>query len=352
MELIMKELIITQPDDFHIHVRDGEMLKNVLPYTAKQFGRAIIMPNLKPQIDSIELATSYYNRIKNALPTDCKDFEPLMTLYLSEAITPELIKPIIDSKIIKGIKIYPAGVTTNSEAGLKSFKQYYPVFEQMQKHGLVLLIHGEDAHQDTDIFDRESFFITRTLMPLIRDFPELKIVLEHITTQEASEFVWSQKSQFVGATITAHHLLLNRNALFAEGKIRPHHFCAPILKREHHRQSLIKAVTSGNSHFFLGTDSAPHLIHAKENACGCAGLFTAYNALGLYAEIFDQENKLENLEAFASLNGAKFYGLPTNTKKIKLIKEDDLVPATISVGSDQIVPIRAGEVIGWKTINI
>lgn len=343
-----QQLTIIQPDDLHIHVRDGDMLRSVLPYTAKQFGRAIIMPNLKPQVDNLELVTAYYERIKNALPKESQDFTPLMTLYLSSAITPEVIPTLVQSGIVKGIKVYPSGVTTNSEAGLKSFEPFYAVFEAMQKNGLALLIHGEDAHHHTDIFDRESVFIQKTLNKLIKDFPELKIVLEHITTQDATEFVWSQNSKYVGATVTAHHLLMNRNALFAEGKIRPHHFCAPILKREHHRKALVRAVTSGDAHFFLGTDTAPHPIHAKETSCGCAGLFTAYNALGLYAEVFDKANKLENFEKFASKNGADFYGLPYNQKQITLIKEDDLIPEFIQAGNDKVVPIRAGQTIAWK----
>ena len=299
-------LTLTRPDDWHLHVRDGAALQTVVPHTAAQFGRAIIMPNLKPPVTTAELALAYKSRIMAAVPQGVA-FEPLMTLYLTDNLPPaEIVKA--KAAGVVACKLYPAGATTNSDAGVTDLKKIYPTLEAMQKVGMLLLVHGEVTSSDIDLFDREAAFIDTQLIPLRRDFPELKIVFEHITTQDAADYVMAA-DRFVGATLTAHHLLYNRNAIFTGG-IRPHYYCLPVLKREKHRVALLNAATSGNTRFFLGTDSAPHPAHLKEHASGCAGCYTAHAALEMYAEAFDSVGKLAQLEAFASFNGADFYGLP------------------------------------------
>lgn len=342
----LQTITITQPDDWHLHVREGEALKCVVPDTAKQFKRAIIMPNLAPPVTTAEYAKRYYDEIRNAVPVT--DFEPLMTLYLTDNITKETIYQAKESGVVKALKLYPAGATTNSDSGVTDVKNIYPALEAMQETGLLLLIHGEVTDADIDIFDRENVFIETILKPLVKKFPNLKIVLEHITTKDAVDFV-SNASDNIAATITAHHLLMNRNAIFAGG-IRPHHYCLPILKRELHRQALVKAATSGNSKFFLGTDSAPHPQGAKESACGCAGMYTALHAMELYAEAFDKVDALDKLEGFASFYGADFYGLARNTNTITLKRESWQVPKSLEMGSETLIPLRAGDNCEWKLV--
>lgn len=343
----MSSITITQPDDLHLHVREGESLKSVVPDTAKQFARAIIMPNLAEPVTSVAHAQRYRDEILAAVDDD-SSFEPLMTLYLTDKTTPETIKEAKESGFIHALKLYPSGATTNSDKGVTNIENIYPALEAMQEHGILLLVHGEVTDPSIDIFDREQVFIDTILIPLIGKFPKLKVVLEHITTTQAVEFV-SQASDNVAASITAHHLLMNRNDIFTGG-IRPHHYCLPVLKRETHRQSLVKAATSGNPKFFLGTDSAPHPQHAKESACGCAGMYTALHAMELYAEAFDKANALDKLEAFSSFNGADFYGLPRNTQTITLEKKSWKVPETLALGTDKIVPLRAGEDCQWTFV--
>jgi len=340
----MKELTIVRPDDWHVHLRDGESLKTTVADTSRYFGRAIVMPNLVPPVVDADSAQAYYDRIKAENPR--AGFEPLMVLYLTDQTTPEDIRKAKAQGNVYACKLYPAGATTNSSSGVTDVKNVYSVLETMQEEGLLLLIHGEVTTAEIDIFDREQVFIDTILAPLVKDFPDLKIVLEHITTKNAVDFVKSAGDN-IGATITAHHLLYNRNHMLVGG-IRPHYFCLPVLKRNTHQQALVEAATSGSNKFFLGTDSAPHPQHAKESACGCAGSYTAHAAIELYAEVFEQENALEHLEGFASLNGPNFYGLPVNEDKITLVKEAWSVPATMPFGNDVVVPIRADEEINWK----
>ena len=337
-------LTLTRPDDWHLHVRDGAALQTVVPHTAAQFGRAIIMPNLKPPVTTAELALAYKSRIMAAVPQGVA-FEPLMTLYLTDNLPPaEIVKAKAASVV--ACKLYPAGATTNSDAGVTDLKKIYPTLEAMQKVGMLLLVHGEVTSSDIDLFDREAAFIDTQLIPLRRDFPELKIVFEHITTKDAADYVMAA-DRFVGATLTAHHLLYNRNAIFTGG-IRPHYYCLPVLKRETHRVALLNAATSGNTRFFLGTDSAPHPAHLKEHASGCAGCYTAHAALEMYAEAFDSVGKLAQLEAFASFNGADFYGLPRNTGTITLKREAWTPPESFQFGEAELKPLRSGEALPWR----
>lgn len=339
-------LTIARPDDWHLHLRDGAALTAVLPDTARQFGRAIVMPNLKPPVTTVADAEAYRARILAALPAGMT-FEPLMTLYLTDRTTPDEIVRAKASGIVHGVKLYPLGATTNSDSGVSSLEHCLPVLEKMAEVGLPFLLHGEVTDPDIDIFDREAVFIERTLAPLIARLPELRVVLEHITTAQAAEFVASASAN-VAATLTAHHLLMNRNAMLVGG-IRPHHYCLPVLKRETHRQALLKAATSGSAKFFLGTDSAPHARHTKEAACGCAGMYTAHAALELYAEAFDSVGALDKLEAFASFNGPDFYRLPRNSGTVTLRRESWTVPATLAYLDDApLVPLRAGETLAWK----
>ena len=341
----MKQLTITRPDDWHLHLRDGLALQSVLPDTATRFARAIVMPNLWPPVTTTEQAQAYRSRILNALPEGLA-LEPLMTLYLTDNTQPSEIEKAKDSGVIHGVKLYPAGTTTNSDSGVTALGNCSKVFEVMEKVGMPLLVHGEVTDPAIDVFDREKVFIERHLIPLLQRFPALRVVFEHITTRDAADFVFSA-SDNVGATITVHHLLMNRNAIFAGG-IRPHHYCLPVLKREEHRQALVKAAISGNPKFFLGTDSAPHAKSAKEAACGCAGIYTAHAAIELYAEAFEQAGALDKLEAFSSFHGADFYGLPRNRDTITLQAEAWVVPAELPLGDDGLVPLRAGQTIAWR----
>ena len=337
-------LTLTRPDDWHLHVRDGAALQTVVPHTAAQFGRAIIMPNLKPPVTTADLALAYKARIMAAVPKGVA-FEPLMTLYLTDNLPPEEIVKAKAAGVV-ACKLYPAGATTNSDAGVTDLKKIYPTLEAMQKVGMLLLVHGEVTSSDIDLFDREAAFIDTQLIPLRRDFPELKIVFEHITTKDAADYVMAA-DRFVGATLTAHHLLYNRNAIFTGG-IRPHYYCLPVLKRETHRVALLQAATSGNTRFFLGTDSAPHPAHLKEHASGCAGCYTAHAAMEMYAEAFDSVGKLAQLEAFASFNGADFYGLPRNTGTITLKRESWTPPESFQFGEADLKPLRSGEALPWR----
>lgn len=338
-------LSLIRPDDWHLHLRDGAALKAVLPDTARRFGRAIVMPNLKPPVTTVALAADYRQRILDALPEGAT-FEPLMTLYLTDNTPASEIDAVKASGFVHALKLYPAGATTNSDAGVTSLAKCRPALERMQALGVPLLIHGEVTDPAVDVFDREAVFIETVLQPLLRDFPALKVVLEHITTRQGAEFVASSPGN-VAATITAHHLLLNRNAIF-QGGIRPHHYCLPILKREEHRLALVAAATSGNPRFFLGTDSAPHAQSTKENACGCAGCYTANAGIELYAEAFDAAGALDKLEDFASAFGPAFYGLPRNADRITLIRQPSPIPATLPyLDDDALVPLRAGESVAW-----
>ena len=344
----MDQITLLRPDDWHLHLRDDAMLRAVLPDTAARFARAIVMPNLKPPVTTVADAQAYRERILAARPTG-SNFQPLMTLYLTETSSAEEIRKAKESGIVQGVKYYPAGATTNSENGVRDLRVVYPVLAAMERWDLPLLLHGEVTDPAVDVFDRESVFIERVLLPLRRDFPALRMVLEHVTTQGAVDFVHSA-GPHTAATITAHHLLLNRNALF-QGGIRPHHYCLPVLKREQHRQALIAAATSGSPQFFLGTDSAPHAQAAKESACGCAGIYTAHAAIELYAEVFAQAGALDRLEGFASRHGPTFYGLPCNTEQITLRRERWTVPASIGAGEEMVVPFRAGENILWRLVS-
>ena len=337
-------LSLTRPDDWHLHVRDGDALHTVVPHTARQFGRAIIMPNLKPPVTTAAQALAYRERIRAAVPQGLR-FEPLMTLYLTDNLPPDEVARAKDAGVV-AVKLYPAGATTNSDAGVTDVRKTYKTLEALQRAGLLLLVHGEVTSPEIDLFDREAVFIEQQLIPLRRDFPELKIVFEHITTKEAAQYV-NGADRFTGATITAHHLLYNRNAIFTGG-IRPHYYCLPVLKRETHRQALLAAATSGSPKFFLGTDSAPHAQHSKETACGCAGMFTAHAAIELYAEIFDAAGALDKLEAFASFHGADFYGLQRNRRKLTLTRKSWLVPGDYRFGEAKLVPYRAGELVRWS----
>lgn len=341
----MSAISITQPDDWHLHLREGPMMESVLRDTAQRFARAIVMPNLKPSVVSVAHATDYHAKIKAALPSGMA-FEPLMTLFLTDLTTVEEIEKASKSSIVHALKYYPAGATTNSDNGVTDFKHVYAVLDVMQKQGIPLLMHGEVTDSDIDIFDREAVFIERHLIPIIQKFPELKIVLEHITTCDAAEFV-AQAPANVAATITPHHLLLNRNAIFAGG-LNPHHYCLPILKREKHRNALTVAATSGDPKFFLGTDSAPHDRKSKETACGCAGIYSAHAAIELYAEAFDNAGALDRLEAFASFYGADFYGLPRNQGTVTLEKKSWEVPKEFQYQHGSVVPFRAGETVSWR----
>lgn len=340
-----QRLRITRPDDWHVHLRDGAMLRDVLPDTAARFGRAIVMPNLDPPVTTTAQAEAYRERILAVLPEGVA-FEPLMTLYLTEATTPDEIVRARASGFVHAVKLYPANATTNSQRGVSDIRNCSAVLEAMQREGMPLLLHGEVTDADVDVFDREAVFIERHLGPLVRDFHELRMVLEHITTTAAAQFVRSAPAN-VAATITVHHLLLNRNAIFAGG-LRPHLYCLPVLKRETHRQSLVSAAVSGSPKFFLGTDSAPHPRHAKESGCGCAGIYTAHAAIELYAEAFEQAGALDRLEGFASFNGPDFYGLPRNTDSIELERTPWLVPDATDRGGAQLVPFRAAETVAWR----
>ena len=348
--MISQHIVMTQPDDWHLHLRDGEMLKAVLPYTARQFARAIVMPNLKPPVTTVEQATAYAQRIRATLPRELIEqglsFEPLMTLYLTDQTAAEEIQRAKDSGIVQAVKLYPAGATTNSDSGVTDLNHCTKALEAMQKNAMVLCIHGEVPHHDIDVFDREAVFIYRVLIPLRHRFPELRIVFEHITTRQAAEYVQSASGP-IAATITPQHLLYNRNALF-QGGIRPHYYCLPVLKREVHRQALLAAATGGSPKFFLGTDSAPHEQAAKETACGCAGCFSAPFALELYAQAFASAGALDRLEAFASFYGPDFYCLPRNTKKIKLSRITQKISSPITAAGGFLVPLGFGEQLDWR----
>jgi dihydroorotase len=337
-------LTLTRPDDWHLHLRDGTALAAVLPDTARQFARAIVMPNLKPPVTTAAQAQAYAARIRAALPEGAS-FEPLMTLYLTDTLPPDEIERARDAGVV-AVKLYPAGATTNSDAGVTDLRKTFPTLEAMQRLGLPLLVHGEVTDAEIDLFDREAVFIDRVLIPLRRDFPELRIVFEHITTKEAAQYV-AEAGAHTAATITAHHLLYNRNAIFVGG-VRPHYYCLPVLKREVHRQALVAAATSGSDRYFLGTDSAPHASHLKEHATGCAGCYTALTALELYAEAFDAAGALDRLEAFASSHGPDFYRLPRNTGTVTLRRETWTVPESLPFGDAQLKPLRAGETLGWR----
>ena len=341
----MNTITITRPDDWHLHLRDGAAMRDVLPHTAARFARAIVMPNLKPPVTTTELALAYRERIRGALPPGSR-FEPLMTLYLTDNTPPAEIIRARDGGAVHAVKYYPAGATTNSDSGVSALEKCFPVLEAMEKAGMPLLVHGEVTDADIDVFDRERVFIERTLAPLVERFQGLKVVMEHITTREAAAFV-TTAPQRVAATLTPQHLLLNRNALFTGG-VRPHNYCLPILKREVHRQALVAAATGGNPKFFLGTDSAPHARHTKENDCGCAGMYTAHAGIELYAEVFAAAGALNRLEAFAGHFGADFYGLPRNTGKITLQQQPWEVPASVPFGADTLVPMRAGGAVQWR----
>ena len=340
-------ITITRPDDWHLHLRDGATMASVLPDTARQFARAIVMPNLKPPVTTTEQAIAYRERILAALPAGMQ-FEPLMVLYLTDNTPPEEIQRARDSGIVHAVKLYPAGATTNSDAGVSDLSKCYKTLEAMQKIGMPFLVHGEVTDPAIDIFDREAVFIDRVMQPLRRDMPELNIVFEHITTRDAAQYV-AEADGHVAATITAHHLLYNRNELF-KGGIRPHYYCLPVLKREIHRQALVAAATSGSNKFFLGTDSAPHPKGLKEHACGCAGCYTALHAMELYTQAFDQADALDKLEQFASFNGPAFYKLPRNTGTITLRREEWQVPGELPLGEATLVPLNGGETIGWKFV--
>jgi dihydroorotase len=340
-------LTLTRPDDWHLHVRDGAALAAVVPDTARQFARAIIMPNLKPPVTTAEQAVAYRERIRAAVPAGLS-FEPLMTLYLTDKLPADEIARAKEAGVV-ALKLYPAGATTNSDAGVTDIRKTYKTLEAMQKHGLLLLVHGEVTDPEIDLFDREKAFIDDKLIPLRRDFPELKIVFEHITTKEAAQYV-AEADRFVGATLTAHHLLYNRNAIFLGG-IRPHYYCLPVLKREEHRRALVAAAISGSPKFFLGTDSAPHPAHLKEHATGCAGCYTALSALELYAEAFETAGALDKLEGFASFFGADFYGLPRNTGTVTLKKSPWQLPETLPFGEATLKPLRGGETLAWRMVD-
>jgi dihydroorotase len=341
----MQRLTITRPDDWHLHLRDGPYLSTTVPHTARRFGRAIVMPNLKPPVVTTAQAEAYRSRILGAAPHGIR-FEPLMTLYLTDNTPAAEIRRAKQSSIVHGVKLYPAGATTNSDAGVTRLELTYPALEAMQDTGLPLLVHGEITDNDADIFDRERLFIERQLAPLAERFPELRIVFEHITTREAVDFVTAAPPR-IGATVTAHHLLMNRNHMLAGG-IRPHHYCLPVLKREQDRAALLRAAASGNPKFFLGTDSAPHTRAAKETACGCAGIYTAHAALEFYAEAFEAAGALDKLEGFAAFYGADFYGLPRNTETVTLVKQSREVEPSFRFGEETVVPLRAGGMLAWR----
>jgi dihydroorotase len=342
----LQSLTIRRPDDWHVHLRDGDMLRLVAPFTARQFARAIIMPNLVPPVTTIGGAADYRERIWQAAGDG---FRPLMTFYLTDESDPELVDNGFNDDVWQAAKLYPANATTNSASGVTDVRNIYPVLERMQRIGMVLCIHGEVTDPDVDVFDREAVFIDRVLTGLVRDFPDLKIVLEHITTADAAAFV-TDAGPNVAATITPQHLQLNRNAIFAGG-LRPHAYCLPVLKRERHRVAVRAAAVSGSPKFFLGTDSAPHARHAKEGACGCAGIFNAPYALESYAEVFEEENALDRFEGFASEHGARFYGLPLNDDTVTLERTENEVPERLGVGEIDLVPFHAGQVLRWSFID-
>ena len=344
---MINQLTITRPDDWHVHLRDGEALQTVVPHTAAQFGRAIVMPNLRPPITTAVQAQAYRARILGALPSDA-DFEPLMTLYLTDNLLASEVATAHAAGVVAA-KLYPAGATTNSDAGVTDLRRIYPALEALQRAGMPLLVHGEVTDPAVDLFDREAVFIETQLIGLRRDFPELKIVFEHITTRDAAQYVLGAGA-FTAATVTAHHLLYNRNAIFSGG-IRPHYYCLPVLKREIHRLALVQAATGDSGKFFLGTDSAPHPAHLKEHASGCAGCYTAHAAIEMYAEVFDAVGRLDRLEAFASFNGADFYGLPRNRGSITLRRESWVVPQQFSWGPATLKPLRGGEILPWRLLR-
>ena len=345
----MTQLKLTWPDDWHLHLRQGEVMSSVVGMTAKQMGRAIVMPNLSPPVRNTEEALNYRNEIVCSLPKGAS-FNPLMTLYLTDKTTKQNIIEASNNEHVYAVKLYPAGATTNSESGVTNILGVYPVIEQMQKEGVPLLVHGEFTHADIDVFVREKVFIETVLAPLLKNFPELKVVLEHITTKEAVDFV-SGSSDNVAATITAHHLLTNRNHMLVGG-IKPHYYCLPVLKRKSpHQEALIAAATSGSAKFFLGTDSAPHDKYQKESACGCAGVFSAHAAIELYAEVFDRANKIEMLEGFASHHGPDFYGLKRNTESITLEKKSWIVPESYKLANSEIVPFFGGRSLSWRLLT-
>lgn len=344
----MPTLTITRPDDLHLHVRDNAAMASVVGDSARRFARAVIMPNLNPPVVNVERAMAYRQRILAALPAG-SSFRPLMTLYLTDNTTPDEIDAAAKNEHIIAVKYYPAGATTHSDDGVTAIDKVYPVLERMAELGIPLLMHGEVTDPDVDIFDRECVFIDVVLDPLLRRFPDLKVVFEHITTLEAVQYV-DGGSGNLAATITPQHLMYNRNALFRQG-LRPHHFCLPVLKRESHRRALIDAATGGRPRFFLGTDSAPHPRGAKETACGCAGIYSAHGALELYAEVFEAAGTLDRLEAFAAFHGADFYGLPRNSGAVTLEKRDWTVPGTLPLGDEEVVPLKAGEICRWQLVE-
>jgi dihydroorotase len=341
----VQRLSLILPDDWHLHLRDGDAMRAVLPHTAERFGRAIVMPNLRPPVTTTDSALAYRRRILDALPQGSR-FEPLMTLYLTDNTRPEEIARARATGVVHAVKYYPAGATTNSDSGVTDLARCDAVLEAMSEARMPLLVHGEVTDPGVDIFDRERVFLERILAPLAARFPALRIVVEHITTREAAAFVQAAPAN-IAATVTAHHLLLNRNALFVGG-VRPHHYCLPVVKRETHRQALVEAAVSGNPKFFLGTDSAPHARHTKETSCGCAGIYTAHAAIELYAEAFEAAGALDRLENFASRYGAEFYGLPLNDRQIALEKAEVDVPESYPFGPDALVPFRAGERVHWR----
>ena len=348
MAVNVDTISLRQPDDWHVHLRDGAMLAAVVPYTARQFARAIVMPNLMPPVTDVEAARAYRDRILAALPKEAA-FTPLMTCYLTDTTDPEEIAQGYEEGVFAAVKLYPAHATTNSASGVTDYDRVLPVFERMAAVGMPLLIHGEVTDAEVDVFDREAVFIMRVLDPLRRRLPELRIVLEHITTEDAVGYVEAGGSN-LAATITAHHLVINRNTIFTGG-IRPHLYCLPIAKREKHRQALRRAATSGNRRFFLGTDSAPHAVPAKETACGCAGIFTAPCALQIYAEVFEEAGALDRFEAFAALNGPEFYRLPVNETRVTLRRKLFAVPESIGKGENALLPFRAGETLRWRLVG-
>ncbi|MGS0741263.1 dihydroorotase [Glaciimonas sp. GG7] len=344
---MINTLTITRPDDWHLHLRDGDVMASVLPDSARQFGRAIVMPNLKPPVTTVAQAAAYRERILAAVPEGVS-FEPLMTLYLTNNTPPDEIRRAQESGFVHAVKLYPAGATTNSDAGVTDLTKCYKTLEVMQELGMPFLVHGEVTDPAIDIFDREAVFIERVMQPLRHDMPALKVVFEHITTKDAAQYVAAGEGP-IAATVTAHHLLYNRNEIF-KGGIRPHYYCLPILKREEHRLALVAAVTSGSDRFFLGTDSAPHPKGLKEHACGCAGCYTALHALELYAQAFDQVGALDQLEAFASFNGPAFYNLPRNQDSVTLRRQAWTIPAELPMGNTTMVPLNGGEVINWQLV--
>ncbi len=351
----MDQLTLTRPDDWHLHLRDGDAMRSVLPHSARQFARAIVMPNLKPPITTVDAAAAYRARIvaaASAYSARDASFEPLMTLYLTDATSPDEVRRAKDSGFIHGIKLYPAGATTNSAAGVTNLRYCWPALETMQAIGMPLLVHGEVTDPAVDVFDRERVFIDEQLIPLRAAFPNLRVVFEHITTKEAVDYVTDccGRERTLAATITAHHLLYNRNAIFSGG-VRPHWYCLPVLKRETHRQALVDVATSGKPCFFLGTDSAPHTKDLKESCCGHAGCYTALHAIELYAEAFDRAGRLDRLEGFASFFGADFYGLPRNVRRITLKREAWTIPDALAFGDETIVPLDAGATLNWRLVD-